>query len=58
MKNRYFPSLYYNKVYQSGDATVEFVMLDTVELCGNTVGAHCRSIQLLPKPERLSQIFR
>ncbi|KAF8354254.1 hypothetical protein PRIPAC_95877 [Pristionchus pacificus] len=31
-RNRYFPSLYYNKVYQSGDATVEFVMLDTVEL--------------------------
>ncbi|KAF8368127.1 hypothetical protein PRIPAC_85956 [Pristionchus pacificus] len=33
----YFPSLYYNKVYQEGNISVEFIMLDTIELCGNSV---------------------
>ncbi|GMR52064.1 hypothetical protein PMAYCL1PPCAC_22259, partial [Pristionchus mayeri] len=33
----YFPALYYNKIYHKEDVSVEFVMLDTVELCGNNV---------------------
>ncbi|GMS91115.1 hypothetical protein PENTCL1PPCAC_13290, partial [Pristionchus entomophagus] len=33
----YFPSPYYNEVFEEGNTTVEFVMLDTIELCGNSV---------------------
>ncbi|GMS97930.1 hypothetical protein PENTCL1PPCAC_20105 [Pristionchus entomophagus] len=33
----YFPSPYYNKVFEKGNTIVEFIMLDTIELCGSSV---------------------
>ncbi|GMS97929.1 hypothetical protein PENTCL1PPCAC_20104 [Pristionchus entomophagus] len=32
----YFPSPYYNEVFEESNTTVEFIMLDTIELCGNS----------------------
>ncbi|GMR52230.1 hypothetical protein PMAYCL1PPCAC_22425, partial [Pristionchus mayeri] len=40
----YFPAPYYNKMYQEGDVSVEFVMLDTIELCGNSVDVQTGSM--------------
>ncbi|GMT28401.1 hypothetical protein PFISCL1PPCAC_19698, partial [Pristionchus fissidentatus] len=33
----YFPSPYYNVSYRAGNTTVDVVMLDTIDLCGNSV---------------------
>ncbi|CAJ0592706.1 unnamed protein product [Cylicocyclus nassatus] len=32
----YFPSLYYNMSYKLGNTTVDVLMIDTIQLCGNT----------------------
>ncbi|CAB3408891.1 unnamed protein product [Caenorhabditis bovis] len=32
----YFPSLYYKKTVEFNGTTIDFLMIDTIELCGNT----------------------